>query len=70
MPHSSMSSSEMKPTPLVRRVQMGFESSRFFVLVHAAGKLADELADHFLPAPRRLQGQTADADIASHHALA
>ena len=69
-PRSSMSSSEMKPTPLVRRVQMGFESSRFFVLVHLARERADELAHRFLPAARRLQRQPADADVAGHHALA
>ncbi len=65
-----MSSSEMNPTPLVRRVQIGFASSSSSYSSTLLGKRPDEFADHFLPAARRLQRQPADADVAGHHALA
>ena len=69
-PRSSMSSSEMKPTPLVRRVQMGFESSRSSYSSTLLGNARMNLPDRVLPSARRLQRQPADADVAGHHALA
>ena len=60
----------MKPTPLVRPIQMRLFGQQVFVFVDAARENVDELLHALLPAARRLQRQPADAEIAGHHALA
>ena len=41
-----------------------------FVLVHIFIETVDEFADGFVPAARRFQGESADAEITGHHPLA
>ena len=69
-PRSSMSSSEIMPTPLRAADPDAVGGQQVFVLVDVAGKDVDELANRSPPPARRFQGQPADAEVAGHHALA
>ena len=64
-----MSSSAMKPMPLVRPIQMRLLVSRFSYSSMRLGKISMNVLDPFLPAARRFQRQAADPEVAGHHAL-